>query len=200
MSGITNDLIPVNAFSRPGRVRKATQVLVIHYVGNPGTSAKFNRDYWAGLASGKEGKYASAHFVVGLQGEILRSVPEGEVAYHCGSSQVDPKSGRIYTDWARANFDPEFTDPTNNSPNNASIGIELCHPGADGKFLDVTLDRAAFLAASLCLLYGIDPLTKMARHWDIVGWKTCPLWFVNHEDDWKAFQARVAALVNGGSQ
>lgn len=193
---IKNDLIPVNEYSRPGRLRKETKAVIIHYVGNPGSSAEANRNYWASLASqsGTPPKYASAHFVVGLNGEIVRAIPEGEVAYHCGSSQPDPASGKLYTDWARTCIGAEYLTPTS-SPNQVTIGIELCHPGPEGQFLPVTEKRAAFLVASLCLLYGVDPMTGLGRHWDVVGWKDCPLYYVKNPQSWDDFRRRVAALM-----
>ena len=44
--------------------------IVIHYVGNPGTTAQNNRDYFD-----KESTEVSSHFVVGLEGEIIQCVP-----------------------------------------------------------------------------------------------------------------------------
>jgi N-acetylmuramoyl-L-alanine amidase len=48
--------------------------------------------------------WGSAHYIIDLNGDTYHAVPDNEVAYHCGSSQKDPASGRIYTDWARAKF------------------------------------------------------------------------------------------------
>ena len=193
---IINDLIPVNEYSRSGHLRKETKAIIIHYVGNPGSSAKANRDYWASLSAqgGIPPKYASAHFVVGLTGEIIRAVPEGEMAYHCGSVIPDPASGRLYTDWAQATIGPEYLTQVT-SPNQATIGIEMCHPGPDGAFLPITVARTAFLAASLCLLYGVDPMTGLGRHWDVVGWKDCPLYYVKNPQAWEEFKRRVAAYM-----
>lgn len=44
--------------------------IVVHYVGNPGTTAQNNRDYFD-----KPSTTVSSHFVVGLQGEIIQCVP-----------------------------------------------------------------------------------------------------------------------------
>ncbi len=74
------DLIPVNEYSRPGTPTDEIVGIVIHYVGNPGTSAKANRNYFAGLAE-SGATYASSNFIVGLDGEVIECVPLGEVAY-----------------------------------------------------------------------------------------------------------------------
>lgn len=195
---IVNDPLPINQYSRSGRIRPETKAIILHYVGNPGTSAKFNRDYWAGLANQSSAvagaRAASAHFVVGLEGEIVRAVPQDEIAFHCGSSVMDPASGQVYTDWARTVIGEKWCTATT-SPNQVTIGIELCHPGPDGKFLPITEARAAFLAASLCLLYRVDPMVGLGRHWDVVGWKSCPLYFVTNPLEWDRFKRRVAAYM-----
>ncbi len=59
---------------RPQIPVKQVNAIVVHYVGNPGTSAAANRSYFEGLAVSGE-TYASANFVVGLDGEILQCVP-----------------------------------------------------------------------------------------------------------------------------
>ncbi len=74
------DLLPINEYSRPGEPTDEIVGIVIHYVGNPSTSAKANRNYFASLAKSGE-TYASSNFVVGLDGEVIQCVPLGEVAY-----------------------------------------------------------------------------------------------------------------------
>lgn len=85
---IEEDLIPVNEYSRPGEPTDDITGIVIHYVGNPGTSAKANRNYFAGLAlSGAT--YASSNFIVGLDGEVIECVPLGEIAYASNNRNHD---------------------------------------------------------------------------------------------------------------
>lgn len=73
-------LLPINDYSRPGIALKEVNAIVIHYVGNPGTTAEQNRSYYANLAD-NQGTYASSNFLVGLDGEIIECVPVNEVAY-----------------------------------------------------------------------------------------------------------------------
>ena len=40
---ITQDLLPLNDYSRPGRAMTAVNGIVVHYIGNPGTTARQNR-------------------------------------------------------------------------------------------------------------------------------------------------------------
>ena len=79
-SYVTQKLLPPNPYSRPETPLREVNAIVIHYVGNPGTSAESNRNYFANLSITGETS-ASSHFVVGLDGEIIQCVPVNEVAY-----------------------------------------------------------------------------------------------------------------------
>ena len=92
---ITEKLLTPNKYSRPQiKLAKVTKIAV-HYVGNPGTTAINNRNYFESLkeqipdSSGKyrlnkDGSYmtykgervalrwVSSHFVVGLSGEVVQ--------------------------------------------------------------------------------------------------------------------------------
>ena len=72
---VQQDFLRKNIFSRPDVTRRQVKNIVIHYVGNPGTSAKATRNYFDGLAdqdAQKEGVSSSSHFVVGLDGVLER--------------------------------------------------------------------------------------------------------------------------------
>lgn len=84
---IREDLIPVNDWSRPGRPMTAVDGIVVHYVGNPGSTAQQNRNYFANLAKTHQTQ-ASSNFIIGLEGEIILCVPIGEVAY-CSNDRND---------------------------------------------------------------------------------------------------------------
>ena len=70
---VQEDYLPLNEWSRPGTELPQIKGVVIHYVGNPGTTAQQNRDYYA-----QETTSVSSHFVVGLEGEIIQCVPLNE--------------------------------------------------------------------------------------------------------------------------
>lgn len=72
--------LPVNPYSRPGDALEEVKGIVIHYTGNPGTTAQQNYAYFEGLAKTGETS-ASSHFIVGLSGEIIQCVPLNEIAY-----------------------------------------------------------------------------------------------------------------------
>ena len=77
---VTVELLPVNPYSRPGIPLEQVNGIVIHYVGNPGTTAAQNHSYFENLAQTGE-TYASSHFLVGLGGEVIQNVPLDEIAY-----------------------------------------------------------------------------------------------------------------------
>ena len=68
---IDQQLLTVNEYSRPGTKLEKVKGVVIHYTGNPGTTAMQNRNYFEGLAEKKDTK-ASSHFIIGLSGEIIQ--------------------------------------------------------------------------------------------------------------------------------
>jgi len=152
-----------NEYSRPGTALDKVTGIVVHYVANPGTTAAQNRSYFNGLAQ-SGATWASSHFLIGLDGEVLQLIPLDEIAYCSNSRNAD------------------------------TVSIECCHPEEDGKFTDKTYDSLVKLTADLCKEYDLNPLKDVIRHYDITG-KLCPLYFVEHEDEWHEFLTDVAALV-----
>ena len=128
---ITNDYLPIGKYHRPGTKIKPTKIAV-HYVGNAGSSAKGNRNYFANCSN-----YVSSHYIIGLNGEILRLIPQNEISY------------------------------CTNQANSDTISIECCHPDRTGKFNDKTLEALIELCADICKRYGFNPLTDIVRHYDV---------------------------------
>ena len=85
---ITQMLLTPNEYSRPGDELKEVNGVVIHYVGNPGTSAENNRNYFENLKDTKE-RSASSHYMVGLSGEIIQCVPLEEISYASNNRNYD---------------------------------------------------------------------------------------------------------------
>ena len=132
------DYLPLNPYSRPGTPLEHIRGVVIHYVGNPNTSAAANRSYFSSLALTGE-TYASSHFIVGLEGEVLACVPLTEVAY------------------------------ASNSRNEDTVSIEVCHPDETGAFSSQTYERLTKLTAWLCSTFELDPAEDVIRHYDVTG-------------------------------
>lgn len=159
---VQQDILPVNEWSRPGTPLKEVNGIVVHYVGNPNTTAQQNRSYYNNLASTHE-TYVSSHFLIGMDGVILQCVPLNEVAY------------------------------CSNQRNSDTISIECCHPDSTGRFTDETYASLLRLVAWLKEAYGLER-EDIIRHYDVTG-KECPLWFVEHPEDWTAFLDDVDSLA-----
>lgn len=72
-----------------GRARTGVKIpkinnIVIHYVGNPGSTAQNNRDYF-----NKFDTQVCSHFVVGLEGEIIQCVPIDEKSNASNNRNID---------------------------------------------------------------------------------------------------------------
>jgi N-acetylmuramoyl-L-alanine amidase len=134
--------------------------------------------------------FSSAHYIIDLDGTIYHTVPDNEVAYHCGSSQPDPASGRIYTDWARKKLGPYAERPDINSPNNCTLGIEMCVIDNKGNFTVETLGAARELVVKL-LKDNRLALDDVGTHNLVVGWKDCPRLWTKHPEQFYAFLQAV---------
>jgi N-acetylmuramoyl-L-alanine amidase len=165
---IEEKLLTVNPYSRPGKPLISVKGIVIHWVANPGTTALANRNYFEGLKN-QAGRYASAHFIIGLRGEVIQCLLENEMAYHTGAAR--------YSDIALKNL--------SSYPNNCTLGIELCHINWEGEFAPETLKAAKELTLELCERYNLGK-NNVYRHYDITG-KECPRYFVLHSDQWVNF-------------
>ena len=169
--------LTINSYSRPGRRFPVCKGIVFHYVGVPGQKAINTWKYFEKTCPAEK-HYSSAHYIVDLNGEIYHAVPDNEVAYHCGSDKADPKSGRIYTDWARSKYGFYASDPVSTSPNFCTLGIELCID-MQGNFTPETTQAAVELAAKL-LEENHLTIDDIGTHNLVVGWKDCPLpWVIN---------------------
>lgn len=120
----TEDFLTVNEYSRPGtRLRKVKDIFV-HYTANPGTNAVQNRSYFEQLKDTHE-RSASAHFIIGYEGDILQCVPLNEVAYAVKTRNED------------------------------SMSIECCYLNEDGSFTQETYDSLIELLAWLLREYDL---------------------------------------------
>ena len=159
---ITVNLLEQNRYSRPGTSLKKVKNIFVHYTANPGTSAEQNRSYFANLAETGE-RSASAHFIIGYDGEIIQCIPLEEKAYAV--------KGR----------------------NDDSVSIECCYLSEDGVFTPSTYNSLIELLSWLCEEYELSP-ADILRHYD-EGGKKCPLYYVEHEDEWEQLRNDVAQIM-----
>lgn len=189
---IVEDLLSKNQFSRPGKALDDVGFIIIHYTADPMAGPKAIRDFFESLktqdaADSVPDRSASAHEIIGLDGQILRALPLNEKAYHCGSTWYTPRAKKLFGTYC--------TNPKS-SPNRITIGIELCHPDETGRILPETTKAAIERVRELCAIYSLDPLTRVLRHSDVTG-KLCPLWYCHHPEDWRAFLDLVNAPEGG---
>jgi N-acetylmuramoyl-L-alanine amidase len=174
---IIDKFMAVNPYSRPGIKRSATFGIILHYVGVNGHTASIVWNWFANDCP-KTKHFSSTQYIVDHNGDIIRTMPDEELAYHCGSSQIDPASGRVYTDWARKRFGRYAENYKHNSPNNCTIGIELCID-RQGNFTPETINAAVELVAKLVKDNGLS-VFDIGHHKMVVGWKDCPLPWVKN--------------------
>ena len=148
-------LLTPNEYSRPEIPIEEVNGIVVHYVGNPCSTALENRNYFESLKDqkGSDATSVSSHFVIGLEGEVIQCIPLAERAYASNDR----------------NFD--------------TISIECCHPDTTGKFYDSTYRSLVNLCAYLCREFKLEA-EAVIRHYDVTG-KGCPKYFVDHEDAWE---------------
>mgnify|MGYP002512183119 FL=1 len=85
------DLLTPNPYSRPQLALEEVKGIVVHYTGNPGTTAAQNRSYFESLKDTKQTK-ASSHFVIGLEGEVVQCIPSTEMSYASNNRNSDTLS------------------------------------------------------------------------------------------------------------
>ena len=123
---ITEDFLTVNPYSRPAEPLDGVKNIFVHYTANKNTSARQNRSYFENLGITGETS-ASAHFIIGYDGEIIQCLPLDEIGYAVKTRNYD------------------------------SISIECCYRDYSGKFTDATYQSLLQLTAWLLKEYKLAP-------------------------------------------
>lgn len=121
---IIEDYLDINGYSRPGTALNKIDSVFVHYTANPGTSAQQNRSYFANLAQTHE-RSASAHFIIGYEGELIQCIPLDEQAYAVATRNGD------------------------------SVSIECCYLAEDGSFTPETYETLLHTLAWLLEEYNL---------------------------------------------
>ncbi|MFT4146938.1 MAG: peptidoglycan recognition family protein [Mobilitalea sp.] len=119
------DYLTPNQYSRPQTELKKVKGIVVHYTANPGTTADNNRNYFEGLGV-KGTTYASSHYIIGLEGEIVQCLPLNEISYASNDRNAD------------------------------TISIECCHSDLTGEFNPDTYESLVSLTAALCVEFNLE--------------------------------------------
>ena len=162
--------ITPNPYSRPQKKIGQIKNIVIHWIGNAGTTAENNAKYFDGLKVGKKNStgdyiYASSHYIIGNDGVVVKCVPESEVAYHASDA------------------------------NSYSIGVEICHPDWTGKPTQKAYESLVKLLVELCRKYKLEPTQAIIRHYDVTG-KVCPKYYVEDGGAFKRLKEEVKGKMS----
>lgn len=201
---LTQQFLSINEYIRDGKPIKELLGIIMHWTGPLGHNARQVWNYFENDCP-KIKHYSSANYIIDFTGEIIQCVPNGERTFNCGSSKIDPDSKVIYTDWAREKFGKyanieRYSNPklVTNSPNNCTIGIEMCAIDETGAFRDATINSAIELVSYLCYKYGKNS-DIVGTHNMVVGWKDCPRLWVNKPYLYDAFIKDVNRLIRASN-
>ena len=81
---IDQQIIDLDGAARTGTPIGRIRDIAIHYVANPGTTARQNRNYF-----NQKGVEVSSHFIVGLEGEVVQCVPLDEKSSATNDRNID---------------------------------------------------------------------------------------------------------------
>ena len=125
---ITDSLIPKNKYNRPG-TKSTPKRICVHYTGDCGATAEQLSKYWQNVAAGvfkdKPWSWTSAQYIVGLNGEVVRCIPDNEIAYAAANQNAD------------------------------TIHIEVCYRQKSGEFEEKSIAALGELVRSLMKKYAI---------------------------------------------
>lgn len=103
---VDKQIIHKHSTARTGILLEDIKNIVIHYVGNPNTSAKNNRDYFNKPSTG-----VSSHFIVGLSGEVIQCVP----IYERSAASNDRNKDTLSIETCHPDESGKFNQATYNS-------------------------------------------------------------------------------------
>lgn len=123
---IQEDFLTISEYNRPGTKLATVRNIFVHYTANRKTSAAQNRSYFENLGTTHE-RAASAHFIIGYEGEVIQCIPLDEEAYAVKYRNKD------------------------------SISIECCFINEDGSFTQETYDTLVEMLVWLTDKYDLEP-------------------------------------------
>jgi N-acetylmuramoyl-L-alanine amidase len=173
-------MLELGSKNRPGRKRKGTVGIALHWPGPyPSSTPGSILAWWA-----SETRYGSAHDIIGKDGELLTALPENEVGYHLGAHSYTP-------------FKREMIGLKH--PNNYFHGIETCCLNTEGLMTDATWRTAVARCKFLCAHYGLET-SAIVTHEMIVGYVShwgeyhCHQWFHDHDGELERFRREVGRV------
>lgn len=173
---IVNDFLPLGSMNRPGEMLKEIKGLIIHYVGVPQRSAKAVRDSFENKTT-----YGATQYVCDYNdGHIIQTMPEDEVAYHCGANVYKPLKTEIAGE---------------DNPNYYLVGIETC-------IASVEHSKPSNVQWIALTEFSVDFLRRnnltednLYLHNEIT-YTQCYKWFIDHPQDWQRFKNDVKVILD----
>lgn len=174
---VIDKFIHKNKYTRCGKKIEKIKGVVVHWTGVPNQTADSVRRYFDYFAPKNE-TYASAHYIIDIDGTVLYIIPYKEVAYHVSSSHV-----------------PDDIKDKYGYPNESMIGIECCVLDNKGKMTEATKESLQILLADIIMYHGLTT-DDIFRHYDLTTKKKkCHRWYVDNENDWLLLKLYVNAQV-----
>ena len=166
---VVKDYIDVNPFSRKGTKRATTTKIVMHYTANPGATDEGHQIYFNSL------QYQNPN----------DTTPDRYASAHIF---VDSNSATEIIPLDEIAYHAS-------QANSYAIGIEMCQE-KDGSFHPDMLKRVTKIVSELCLMYKLDPIHDVIRHYDVTG-KLCPKLWVEKPILFTLFKTDVANDMKG---
>ena len=118
---IIDDIIPNGKYNRPG-TKSTPKRICVHYTGDCGASAERLALFFTANSAAE----TSSQYIVGINGEVIRCVPDDEVAYAAAGQNAN------------------------------TIHIEVCYKDKSGKFEEASITALNELVLYLMNRYGIS--------------------------------------------
>lgn len=118
---ITDKLIPAGKYNRPG-TKSTPKRICVHYTGDCGASADRLTLFFTDNAAAR----TSSQYIVGINGEIIRCIPDNEIAYAAANQNAN------------------------------TIHIEVCYKDKTGKFEEKSISALNELVLYLMDKYKIS--------------------------------------------
>lgn len=139
---VDQQIIEVNGSGRRGEKLDAVNDIVVHYVGNPGTTAQQNHDFY-----NQPDTTVSSHFLIGMDGEIIQCIPLDEKS----SASNDRNNDTISIEVCHPDATGQFTQESYDALVKLTAWLcDHCHIGRD------QVIRHYDITGKLCPLYFVE--------------------------------------------
>ena len=169
---IIDDLIPKGKYNRPG-TKSIPKRICVHYTGECGTAAA----RFALCFTTNPNAKTSSQYIVGIDGEIIRCVPDDEISYAAAGK------------------------------NNGTIHIECCYKDSTGKFEEATIialselvlylmDKHKISAKNVVRHYDLTGKHCPMYYVDAMRWAALHERITTKPSDKKLYRVQVGAFSN----